>query len=106
MWTNGLWNDNSCQKTLPYICQKPAAHTFCAVPGPDRQQCGAIGVEETECIWNDCCWDGDQNQCFLPDNTVQCLQQGGQCVPIDQEHCNRGIIENDDSDAICPKVEI
>ena len=67
MWTNGLWNDNSCDKLRPFICQKPAAHSFCAVPGPERQQCGPTGVEEAECVYSECCWDGDVNQCFLPD---------------------------------------
>jgi len=81
-----------------------SAHSFCAVPGPDRQQCGALGIEETECVWGECCWDESQNQCFLPDSTYRCLEQGGRCIPIDQETCNRGIITNDDYPDMCPKV--
>lgn len=104
MWTNAQWNDNDCTKLSPFICQKPASHSFCAVPGPDRQQCGPTGMEETDCIWEDCCWDPSENQCFLPDSTVYCLEQGGTCIPIDDESCNRGIITNDDTAFICPKV--
>ena len=80
MWTNAQWNDAKCSNLRPFICQKAAKHSFCAVPGPERQQCGPTGTTETDCIWESCCWDPDTSQCFHPDNTYQCLEKGGTCT--------------------------
>ncbi|CBY08573.1 unnamed protein product [Oikopleura dioica] len=100
LWTNGFWNDNACTDRKPYVCQKRAIHSFCAVPGPDRQLCGPQNIDEMECADGfGCCWDPEIDQCFRPESTFQCLEMGGSCKPKDFIDCNRGIGPGVD---ICP----
>jgi len=62
-----------------------------------------IVFREEDCLWLDCCFDVNENSCYHPDSTFECLELGGKCVPLaaDKNQCNRGIIENDVYD-ICP----
>jgi hypothetical protein len=117
LWTNGFWNDISCSIRMPYVCQKRAIHSFCAVPGPglrvfllveiiyfqDRQLCGPQNIDEMECADGfGCCWDPEIDQCFRPESTFQCLEMGGSCKSKDNIDCNRGIGPGVD---ICPQVQ-
>ena len=62
-----------------------------------------MGIERFECISvSECCWD--EGQCYHPDNTFACLEQGGTCVSETNTNCNRGITTNADEPYICPEV--
>ena len=120
MWTNGLWNDNSCAKvghdstltflpqfkSLPFICAKAAEHSFCNVPEIDRKYCvdSHVSITEQECLAIECCFDITTDACYQADSTYECLDAGGKCVDTSVQSCNRGIITNDDDDQICPDV--
>ena len=105
MLPNGQWIVADCvTNSRSFICQKTAEHSFCTVPDLDREQCGPFGVDENDCVGLNCCFDDTVGQCYHPDNTFECLERGGHCVSNSNELCNRGILDNDDVDDICPKV--
>ena len=49
-------------------------------------------LSENDCLNLWCCYDVSESQCYHPDSTYQCLQEGGTCVSTSEQDCNRGII--------------
>ena len=95
-------------QSLPFICAKPAEHSFCLVPEIERKYCvdSHVQITEQECLAIDCCFDITNNACYQADSTWECLQEDGHCVDSSVQQCNRGIITNEDQADLCPDVRI
>ena len=98
----GFWNDVPCENWNTALCRKVSEHSFCKLDYDKRDDCGWYGVEQEECISMGCCWnptpeDVPGEWCFHPSNSVNCLNEGGQCIPNSRaNNCNRGI-----KDSLC-----